>query len=143
MRNKHRVHQSNERCFTTLNIKVAQYRTQCRTVRFGCLRLSGFSRVSLTTVSRHDVMRPGAIGRVLPTTVFSPSSVNDTRAMMMVVLMMMMTTTTTTTVRQDAGRRPSELVVARTRDEWYHRGRASRIFFFRGRFSAGKLSREN
>lgn len=66
-------------------------------------------------------MRPDAIGRVLPTTVFSPRGINDTR--------------------DDDGdddddgssgreRRPSEFAVARTRVEWYHRSGASCIFFF-------------
>lgn len=46
--------------------------------------------------------------------------------------------------RRDAERRPSALAVARIRVEWHRHDAAScMLFFFRGRFQAGKLRREN
>lgn len=81
-------------------------------------------------------MHLDASGRVLPTTVFSPRSVNGTRDN---------DGDDDDDDDDTSGRAPRspELAVARTRGEWYHRGGASRIFFFVGVSSAGKLSREN
>lgn len=73
-------------------------------------------------------MRPDANARFPPTTVFSPRSVNGTRD-------------NDGDDDDTSGRAPRspELAVARTRGEWYHRGGASRIFFFRGRFFSRQI----